>query len=122
MNATEVASEASKSFDAILLDSFVSGRHGGTGAIHDWNLSKRVKRAIHPKPLILAGGLKPENVREAIRTVQPYAVDVSTGVELRPSIKDPEKVLAFIENAKEPRICHDQAGERLTRDSKQNCL
>jgi len=68
-------------------------------------LSKLVKNIIHPKPLILAGGLNPENVKDAISTVRPYAVDVSTGVESRPGIKDPEKVLAFIENAKEMRIC-----------------
>jgi len=100
VNALEVASEASKSFDAILLDSPARGRYGGTGLVHDWDLSKRVKQFIHPKPLILAGGLNPENVKDAIRRVQPYAVDVSTGVELRPGIKDPEKVLAFMENAK----------------------
>jgi len=105
MNALEVASEASKLFDAILLDSSTCGRYGGTGIVHDWNLSKRVKQVIRPKPLILAGGLNPENVKDAIHTVQPYAVDVCTGVESRPGFKDPEKVLAFIENVKEVRIC-----------------
>ncbi len=104
INALEVASEASKSSDAILVDSSARGKHGGTGIIHDWNLSKLVKQAIQPKPLILAGGLNPENVKDAILKVKPYAVDVSTGVESRPGIKDPEKVLAFIENAKEVRI------------------
>lgn len=104
INALEVASEASKSFDAILLDSSAHGRYGGTGVVHDWELSKRVNQVIHPKPLILAGGLSPGNVKDAIRTVQPYAVDVCTGVESRPGIKDPEKVLAFIENAKEVTI------------------
>jgi len=105
INALEFASEASKSSDAILLDSSARGRYGGTGVVHDWDLSKRVKQVIHPKPLILAGGLNPENVKDAIHTVQPYAVDVSTSVESRHGIKDPEKVLAFIENAKEVRIC-----------------
>lgn len=103
-NALEVASAASKSFDAILLDSSTHGRYGGTGVVHDWELSKSINRAIHPKPLILAGGLTPENVKEAIRTVQPYAVDVCTSVESRPGIKDPKKVSAFIENAKEVKI------------------
>jgi len=103
-NAIKAAMEASKSFDAVLLDSYVSGKYGGTGTVHDWNLSKRVKQLIHPKPLILAGGLNPENVKDAIRTVQPYAVDVSTGVESRPGIKDPEKILAFIQNAKKVMI------------------
>ena len=103
-NVIKNAMEASSSFDAVLLDSFVYGKYGGTGIVHDWDLSKRVKQVIHPKPLILAGGLNPENVKDAIRAVQPYAVDVSTGVESRPRIKDPEKVLAFIQNAKEVRI------------------
>jgi len=64
-------------------------------------LSKRVKQVIHPKPLILAGGLTPENVAEAVRTVQPYAVDVSSGVERQPGIKDHKKIIKFIKNAKE---------------------
>jgi len=100
-NVLEVASDASKSFDAILLDSSSHGMYGGTGKVHDWMLSKRVKRVIHSKPLILAGGLHPQNVKESIRTVQPYAVDVSTGVESLPGIKDPAKVSTFIENVKE---------------------
>lgn len=103
-NVTKAAVEASNSFDAILLDSFVYGKYGGTGVVHDWELSKRVKQIIQPKPLILAGGLKPENVKDAIRIVQPYAVDVSSGVEIRPSVKDPKKVFEFIKNAKEVRI------------------
>jgi phosphoribosylanthranilate isomerase len=100
-NILEVASNASKSFDAILLDSASHGMYGGTGKVHDWKLSKRIKRVIHSKPLILAGGLHPENVQESIRTVQPYAVDVSSGVESRPGIKDPIKISTFIENVKE---------------------
>jgi len=97
----EDAVKATNTFDAVLVDSFASGRFGGTGKVHDWELSKHVKQLIHPKPLILAGGLNPENVRDAVRAVQPYAVDVTTGVELRPGVKDLEKVFAFIRNAKE---------------------
>jgi phosphoribosylanthranilate isomerase len=100
-NVLKVASNASKSFDAILLDSASYGRYGGTGKVHDWKLSKRIKRVIHSKPLILAGGLHPENVQESIHTVQPYAVDVSTGVESQPGIKDPVKISTFIDNVKE---------------------
>jgi phosphoribosylanthranilate isomerase len=100
----ECASDASKGYDAVLLDSFAKGMSGGTGLIHDWNLSKRVKQTIHPMPLILAGGLTPENVQDAIHTVQPYAVDVSTGVESHPGSKDPAKVLAFIRNVKEFKV------------------
>jgi phosphoribosylanthranilate isomerase len=100
----EEAVKAANMFDAVLVDSFVSGRFGGTGMVHDWELSRRVKRVIHPKPLIFAGGLGPENVRNAVRAVEPYAVDVSTGVESRPGVKDPEKVFAFIKNAKEVKV------------------
>ena len=100
----EEAVKAANTFDAVLVDSFVPGRFGGTGIVHDWKLSRRVKRVIHPKPLILAGGLNPENVRNAVRAVKPYAVDVSTGVESRPGIKDPNKVFAFIEKAKEVNV------------------
>ncbi len=103
----EGVSDASKGFDAVLLDSYAKGMSGGTGLVHDWNVSKRVKRSIHPTPLILAGGLTPENVQEAINTVQPYAVDVSTGVESHPGIKDPAKVLAFIRSVKEVKV-YDQ--------------
>ena len=107
VNSVPLPEGASKGFDAVLLDSFAQGMSGGTGLVHDWNLSQRVKRTIHPTPLILAGGLTPENVQEAINTVQPYAVDVSTGVELHPGIKDPAKVLAFIRNVKEVKV-YDQ--------------
>jgi phosphoribosylanthranilate isomerase len=99
-NALDVVSRAAKIFDTVLLDSFANGQYGGTGIVHDWELSKRVKQAIHPKPLILAGGLNPENVAEAVRTVEPYAVDVSSGVELQPGIKDHQKMIEFIRNAK----------------------
>jgi phosphoribosylanthranilate isomerase len=102
--ALDTASEASKMFDAVLLDSFAEGRYGGTGVVHDWELSKSVKQVIHPKPLILAGGLTPENVADAVRFVQPYAVDVSSGVEQQPGIKDNQKMVDFIKNAKEVRI------------------
>jgi phosphoribosylanthranilate isomerase len=99
-NAVDNAAKAAKTFDAVILDSFVQGKHGGTGAIHDWNLSLHIKQVIHPKPLILAGGLNPENVAEAVRTVEPYAVDVSSGVERQPGIKDYQKMVEFVRNAK----------------------
>ncbi len=99
-DAVKAAITAAKSFDAVLLDSFVHGKHGGTGVVHDWELSKRVREAINPTPLILAGGLTPENVKVAVQFVQPYCVDVSSGVELRPGVKDPKKVFEFVRNAK----------------------
>jgi len=97
----EAAVEAANTFDAVLLDSFVSGKCGGTGKVHNWKLSKKVREAIYPKPLVLAGGLNPENVKDAVRFVQPYAVDVSSGVESQPGIKDFGRILEFIKNAKE---------------------
>ncbi len=102
-NDLDAVSRAATLFDAILLDSFVDGRYGGTGVVHDWELSKRVKQAIQPKPLILAGGLNPENVAEAVRTVEPYGVDVSSGVEQQPGIKSHKKIVEFIKNAKDVR-------------------
>jgi len=87
--------------DAILTDSCVPGAHGGTGKPHDWNVSRAIRELIAPTPLILAGGLTPGNVRTAIETVRPYAVDVSSGVEARAGIKDPAKIRAFIEAVKE---------------------
>ena len=100
----EAAIEEVKTFDAVLLDSFARGQYGGTGRVHDWNLSRQIKEVVAPLPVILAGGLKPENVKEAVQTVQPYAVDVASGVELRPAVKDHEKIRAFVENAKEIKL------------------
>jgi phosphoribosylanthranilate isomerase len=103
VGALEIASNASKISDAVLLDSLANGKYGGTGIVHDWALSNRIKQVIHPKPLILAGGLNAENVAEAVRVVQPYAVDVSSGVELQPGIKNHKKIMDFIKNAKDVR-------------------
>ena len=98
----------SKSFDAILLDSFTKDQYGGTGKVHDWTLSMQIKDAVAPVPVILAGGLKPENVKEAILTVKPYAVDVASGVEASPGVKDHGKVRAFVENAKQIKLQNNQ--------------
>jgi len=95
---------ATNLFNAVLIDSHVPGEYGGTGTTHDWELSRRIRELIHPKPLILAGGLRPENVREAIRTAKPFAVDVSTGVESRSGVKDRKKVFEFIRNTQEAEI------------------
>lgn len=76
----------------LLLDALVDGSHGGTGAAFDWNL---IPSAL-PLPLILAGGLDPDNVGTAVRRVRPWAVDVSSGVELAKGIKDAAKIAAFI--------------------------
>ena len=84
--------------DALLIDSFEAGKLGGTGTVHDWNLSADLVREVDV-PVILAGGLGPENVAEAIAAVGPYAVDVSSGVETD-GAKDPEKIAAFLKEVK----------------------
>jgi phosphoribosylanthranilate isomerase len=76
------------------------GKLGGTGAVHDWSVSATLAREL-AVPVILAGGLNPSNVRDAIRTVRPYAVDVASGVETN-GIKDQKKVESFI---REVRSC-----------------
>ena len=96
-----------KTFDAVLLDSFSKGHYGGTGKVHDWTLSRQIKEAVAPVPVILAGGLKPENVKEAVLAVKPYAVDVASGVEASPGVKDHGKVRAFVENAKEIKVSNN---------------
>ena len=78
--------------DALLLDGFSRGVHGGTGRTLDWELARAASRYGR---IILAGGLTPENVSEAIRVAQPYAVDVASGVEARPGRKDPAKLRAL---------------------------
>lgn len=74
---------------ALLFDAAVPGAYGGTGHKADWGLIEKVRSK---KPLILSGGLGPENIREAIARLQPYALDLSSGVESRPGVKDPEKL------------------------------
>jgi len=80
----------------LLLDAFVDGTHGGTGTAFDWSL-------IPPDlslPIVLSGGLNPANVSDAIRRVSPWAVDVSSGVEASPGIKDPQKIAAFMKEVR----------------------
>lgn len=88
--ASQVAAYTSAS--GVLLDTFVSGVPGGTGQAFDWSL---VPQGLE-MPIILAGGLTPDNVEAAIRQVRPYAVDVSGGVEASKGIKDSSKVQAFV--------------------------
>ena len=81
----------------LLLDAWVKDRMGGTGQTFDWNLAARVSDTCR---ILLAGGLTPENVTEAIHTVRPYGVDVSSGVESSPGRKDTEKMALFIQNVR----------------------
>ncbi|MGO8987405.1 MAG: phosphoribosylanthranilate isomerase [bacterium] len=78
---------------AVLMDGRDPGHFGGTGKISDWRLAIRVKET---HPLILAGGLNKENIRKAIETVKPQAVDINSGVEISPGKKDPRKVTEII--------------------------
>ena len=91
---TNILKEVEKysSAKAILLDTHVEGLLGGTGKVFDWNMiPKNLK-----KPIILAGGLNVDNVKDAIKKVNPYAVDVSGGVEIEKGKKDPDKIKEFI--------------------------
>ena len=83
---------------AILIDAFVDGLEGGTGQTAPWEILADFQPGV---PMILAGGLTPENVAEAIHVVRPNAIDVASGVESSPGRKDPAKVLEFVERARE---------------------
>jgi phosphoribosylanthranilate isomerase len=85
----------------VLVDSKVNGTSGGTGVPFDWNAARRViAQAPETLNIILAGGLRPENVAEAIRELNPSGVDVASGVEASPGHKDPARIAAFIRNAR----------------------
>ena len=85
---------------SFLLDTFSQDHYGGTGKVFDWNLAYPAKKY---GPIILAGGLTPINVRQAIQRIQPYGVDVCSGVESQPGIKDHKKMQAFLKNVKAER-------------------
>jgi phosphoribosylanthranilate isomerase len=96
-NSLEEMEEALRHFhpDALMLDTYHPQHLGGAGATFDWSVAAEA-RTRFGLPLILAGGLTPENVGDAIRQVRPYAVDVSSGVEAEPGRKDFAKVRAFL--------------------------
>ena len=96
-DADSLKSIASYDVSGFLLDSYNDGSKGGTGQVFDWNLALRVKKQ---GPVILAGGLNPYNVFTAIHRVKPYGVDVCSGVEKSPGIKDHEKIRAFIKSVR----------------------
>jgi len=95
------AREIEEVVDAILLDSIdpSTGRVGGTGHVHDWSISSKIVSAAKV-PVILAGGLTPDNVREAVTLVGPWSVDVNSGVEDLDGRKHEERVRRFIDSAK----------------------
>lgn len=94
MENAESVKQAEQDFPGaagLLLDSHSKGKRGGSGKSFDWSLSRSIE-----KPVWLAGGLNADNVTRAIQTVRPYAVDVSSGVESEPGIKDPTRLKAFV--------------------------
>ncbi len=97
--------------DAVLVDSQTAQAQGGTGVKYDWAAARRsfVDAAGH-LPMVVAGGLTPENVREAIATLEPWGVDVVSGVEAAPGRKDREKVRAFVERARVAALQERSAG------------
>jgi len=99
MENADSASRAESGYPAamgLLLDSHAAGKRGGSGKVFDWSLSRPVA-----KPVWLAGGLDAANVARAIRIVRPFAVDVSSGVEAAPGIKDTSRIQAFIKAVRE---------------------
>jgi phosphoribosylanthranilate isomerase len=103
----ELANAASYGADAVLVDS----ASPGSGEVFDWSLAEGAPSGLR---LVLAGGLTPDNVAEAIDRVRPWGVDVASGVESEPGIKDPTKVRLFVTNAKaaEPADYHGREDQR----------
>jgi phosphoribosylanthranilate isomerase len=97
-SAVGLASEVARYADAVVLDTRTAGRLGGTGRTHDWTISAEIVRTC-AKPVVLAGGLTPWNVAEAVATVRPWCVDVNSGVEDAGGRKDPERVGRFARRA-----------------------
>jgi len=104
----------------VLIDALVAGQFGGTGQTADWSVARQYAAAAGLPPLVLAGGLNPSNVAEAIRAVRPSAVDAASGVESSPGRKNPADVAAFVAVARvafaRGRCDGDRADECPTRD------
>jgi phosphoribosylanthranilate isomerase len=96
-SAADIQAAEAYRTDFHMLDAHRSGTHGGTGESFDWELAAGRRSEV---PLILAGGLTPDNVSEAIGVVRPFAVDVASGVEASPGRKDPALLAAFFEGAR----------------------
>lgn len=89
--------------DALLVDSIDAEGGGGTGETHDWERTREIVESLDV-PVILAGGLTPENVAEAVETVDPFAVDVASGVEREGGVKDHDAIAQFVERATTARV------------------
>lgn len=95
---------------AVLIDAFSASAYGGTGTTVAWEAIPAARRQLAILPVILAGGLTPENVAEAIRIAQPDAVDVASGVESSPGVKDPAKVRDFVAASRESFRVQENSG------------
>lgn len=93
ISAADVQAAEAFRTDFHLFDAYFHGIHGGTGERFDWDLVAKRRSKV---PMVLAGGLTPENVREAVSTTQPFAVDVCRGVERAPGVKDPAALERFV--------------------------
>jgi phosphoribosylanthranilate isomerase len=98
-SAIETSKSLAPFVDAILLDSRTKDRIGGTGLVHDWSISSNIVSLID-KPVILAGGLNPRNIVQAIKHVRPFGVDVNSGVEFPDGRKNPQKINDFVRLSK----------------------
>jgi phosphoribosylanthranilate isomerase len=94
----EAAGDLDTVADALVVDSLDEAGAGGTGETHDWAATRELVTSL-ASPIVLAGGLTPDNVAAAVEAVDPYAVDVASGVEARPGRTDPEAVTAFVRAA-----------------------
>jgi len=101
LSAVDDANSASEEADAIILDTYdpKTGRHGATGLTHDWTISKKIVETC-PIPVILAGGLNPGNVAEAIKIVCPWGVDVHTGIENPDGTPNQKKAGEFVKKVR----------------------
>jgi phosphoribosylanthranilate isomerase len=101
MHLSSFLARPEQAFNRILLDSGNAGQPGGTGETFDWHrLAGTIREMSQDTKVIVAGGLTPSNVGEAIKTLTPWGVDVSSGVEQKPGKKDPQKVRSFIAAAR----------------------
>ncbi|MFC7216438.1 phosphoribosylanthranilate isomerase [Saliphagus sp. GCM10025334] len=98
--------------DALVVDSVDDQGAGGTGETHDWERT-RAATADLESPVILAGGLVPDNVEDAIRTVTPFAVDVSSGIESSPGVKDHDDVRSFVERGRRTALAPNEPRQRV---------
>lgn len=96
-DASDLESAGGYGADAVLLDAHAPQVFGGTGEVFDWGLAESFKRKFPDIPMILAGGITPRNARQAVNGVRPVALDVASGAEVSPGVKDFEKVRALLE-------------------------